>query len=108
AVHPSVPVKSVKELVALAKARPGQLNFGSAGNGTVFHLSGELLKQQAGVDLVHVPYKGGAPVLADLIGGQISMAFETLLILQPQVKAGKLRALAIASEKRASVMPGLP
>lgn len=107
-VHPSVPAKSVKELIALAKARPGQLNFGSAGNGTVFHLAAELFKRQAGIDMVHVPFKGGGPTIANLVAGQVSLAFETMLALSPFVKAGRVRALAVASAKRSSVMPELP
>lgn len=107
-VHPSVPAKSVRELIALAKARPGQLNFGSAGNGTVFHLAAELFKRQAGIDMVHVPFKGGGPTIANLVAGQVSLAFETMLALSPFVKAGRVRALAVASAKRSSVMPELP
>lgn len=107
-VHPSIPVKSVKELIALAKARPGQLNFGSAGNGTVFHLAAELFKRQAGIDMVHVPFKGGGPTIANLVAGQVSLAFETMLALDPFVKASRVRPLAVASAKRSSVMPELP
>ncbi len=107
-VHPSVPVKSVRELITFAKARPGQLNFGSAGNGTVFHLTGELFKRQGGFDMVHVPFKGGGPTIVNLVAGQISLAFETMLALQPFVKAGRVRALAVVSAKRSSVMPELP
>lgn len=106
--HPSVPVKSVKELIAFAKARPGQLNFGSAGNGTVFHLTGELLKRQAGVDIVHVPFKGGGPVVQALAGGQITLAFETMLAMTSHMQAGRIRPLAVTSAKRSSVMPELP
>ena len=108
ATHPSVPVKSVKELIAYAKSKPGELNFGSAGNGTVFHLAGELFKRQAGIDMVHVPFKGGGPTVAALAGGQISAAFETMLALSPHIKAGRVRGLAITSSKRSSVMPELP
>lgn len=106
--HPSVPVKSVKELIAFAKARPGQLNFGSAGNGTVFHLTGELFKRQAGVDIVHVPFKGGGPVVQALAGGQITLAFETMLAMTAHIQAGRIRPLAVTSAKRSSVMPELP
>lgn len=106
--HPSVPVKSVKELIAFAKARPGQLNFGSAGNGTVFHLTGELFKRQAGVDVVHVPFKGGGPVVQALAGGQITLAFETMLAMTSHMQAGRIRPLAVTSAKRSSVMPELP
>lgn len=108
ASHPSLPVKSVKELIAYAKKRPGEINFGSAGNGTVFHLTGELFKRQAGIDMVHVPFKGGGPTVANLVGGQISLAFETMLALFPHIKAQKVRALAVTSAKRSSVMPELP
>ncbi|MBY0266394.1 MAG: tripartite tricarboxylate transporter substrate binding protein [Burkholderiales bacterium] len=106
--HPSVPVKSVKELIAFAKARPGQLNFGSAGNGTVFHLTGELFKRQAGVDIIHVPFKGGGPVVQALAGGQITLAFETMLAMTSHMQAGRIRPLAVTSAKRSSVMPELP
>jgi tripartite-type tricarboxylate transporter receptor subunit TctC len=108
AVHPSVPAKSVQELIALAKARPGQLNIGSAGNGSVFHLAAELFKRQAGIDMVHVPFKGGGPAIASLVAGQVPLAFETMLALSPFLKAGKVRALAVASVNRSSVMPELP
>lgn len=107
-VHPSVPANSLKELVTLAKAKPGALNMGSAGNGTVFHLAGELLKSVAGIDMVHVPFKGGGPALQALIGGQVDVLFETTLTVQPQIKAGKMRALAIGGALRSSVMPEVP
>lgn len=108
AIHPSLPVKSVKDLITLAKSRPGQLNFGSAGNGTVFHLAAELFKRQAAVDMVHVPFKGGGPVIANLVGGQVSLAFETMLALSPHIKAERVRSLAVTSAQRSSVMPELP
>jgi tripartite-type tricarboxylate transporter receptor subunit TctC len=108
AAHPSIPVKSVNELIALAKSKPGQLNFGSAGNGTVFHLTGELFKRQAGIDMVHVPFKGGGPTVANLVAGQISVAFETMLALSSFIESGKVRALAITSAQRSSAMPALP
>jgi len=108
AVEASVPARSVAELVALAKARPGQLTIASAGNGTVFHLTAEMFKQAAGIDLVHVPFKGGAPAIAALVGGQVNMAFETSLTVQPHVKSGRLRALAVASARRAAVLPDVP
>ncbi len=107
-VHPTLPVASVKELVALAKAKPGTLAIGSAGNGTVFHLAGELFKQAAGIDLTHVPYKGGSPAMTALIGGQINVLFETLLALQPHIKAGRAKPLAVAGAQRSSVLPDLP
>ena len=108
AVHASVPAKSVGELVTLTKARPGQLNMGSAGNGTVFHLTGELLKQSAGLSIVHVPFKGGAPAMAALVAGQVEMAFETSLTVQPHAHSGALRPLAVASPARIALFPDLP
>jgi tripartite-type tricarboxylate transporter receptor subunit TctC len=108
AVESSVPAKSVKELVALAKANPGKLTMASAGNGTVFHLTGELFKGAAGVDIVHVPFKGGAPAVAALIGGQVSMAFETSLTVAPHIKSEKLRGLAVASAQRIAILPDVP
>lgn len=108
AVEPGLGVDSVKELVSLARSRPGRLSMGSAGNGTVFHLTGELFKSSSGVDLLHVPFKGGAPAMAALLGGQVNLLFETSLVVVPQVRAGKARALAVASEKRLAVLPNVP
>jgi len=107
-VHPSLPVKTVKELIALAKGKPGQLNYASAGNGTPPHLAGELFKSMAGVDMVHVPYKGNTPAFVDLISGQVSLSFPTIPSALPHVQAGRLRALAVTSRKRSAVMPQLP
>ena len=107
-VHPSLPVTSVKELVALAKARPRQLNYGSSGTGGTPHLAVELLKQAAGIDIVHVPYKGMGPATMDLIGGQVQLAFADLPVLLPHVKAGKLRALAVSTPKRSPNLPDVP
>lgn len=107
-VHPSVPVKSVKELVRLAKAQPGKLSFASAGNGTGSHLSGELFKQLAGVDMLHIPYKGVAPALLDVISGQVSMSFPSILTALQQVRAGRLRALAVTGSHRSVAAPELP
>jgi tripartite-type tricarboxylate transporter receptor subunit TctC len=107
-VHPSVPAKNVRELVKLAKARPGQLAFASAGNGTGSHLSGELFKQLAGVDVLHIPYKGVAPALLDVISGQVSMSFPSILTSLPQVQSGRLRALAVSGAQRSGAMPDLP
>ena len=107
-IHPSMPVQSLKELVALAKAKPGQLAFASPGNGSVQHLSGELVKTVARIDMVHVPYKGGAPALADVLGGQISMFFAGMPPAMPLVKAGKLRALAVTTAKRSPAAPDVP
>jgi tripartite-type tricarboxylate transporter receptor subunit TctC len=107
-VHPSVKANSIQELVALAKAKPGELNYASVGNGSAVHLATELFKTEAGVDIVHVPYKGSAPALADLIGGQVSMMFVNVLSALPYVKSGQLRALAIATPRRSSALPDLP
>jgi tripartite-type tricarboxylate transporter receptor subunit TctC len=99
---------SVKELIALAKARPGEVQFASGGAGAGAHLSGELLKHVAGIDIVHVPYKGNAPALNDVLGGQVSIMFDTITTALPQVKAGKLQALAVTSAKRSPLAPELP
>ena len=107
-VYPSVQANSLKELVALAKAKPGTLNMGSASTGTVFHLAGELLKSMAGIDMVHVPFKGGSQAVTALIGGQVQVLFETTLTVQPLVKAGKMRALAVGSASRSASMPDVP
>jgi tripartite-type tricarboxylate transporter receptor subunit TctC len=106
--HPSLPVKNVKELVALAKKRPGDLNYGSAGNGSTHHLSGELLNMMAGIKLVHVPYKGTTPALTGLLSGEVSVMFFTVVGIQPHAKSGKARALAVTTAGRASLMPELP
>jgi tripartite-type tricarboxylate transporter receptor subunit TctC len=108
AAHPSVPVKSVPELIALAKAKPGQLTYGSAGNGTASHLAGELLNMMAGIRILHIPYKGAAPASADLMGGQITIAFPGVVLALPQSRAGRLRALAVTSLKRSTAMPEVP
>lgn len=107
-VHPSVPVKTVKELIALARARPGQLTYASAGNGTASHLAGELFKMMAKVDMVHVPYKGNVPAITDLLGGQTSLLFATMPTVLPQVQAGRLRALAVTGPVRSPAAPELP
>ena len=107
-LHPSVPVKTVKELIALAKARPGQVAYASAGYGTAGHLSGELFKSMAGVDMVHVPYKGNVPAITDLIAGQTSLLFATMPTVLPQVQAGRLKALAVTSSSRSPAAPELP
>jgi len=107
-VHPSLPAKSVKELVAFARARPGQLSYGSAGTGGVQHLSGELFKITMKLDLVHVPYKGAGPVMPDLIGGHVPMFFSGMPPAMPHVKAGKLRALAVTTTRRSSAAPDVP
>jgi len=107
-VHPSVPAKSLKEFIAHVQANPGKLNFGSGGPGTTPHLAGEMLKTMAKLQLTHVPYKGGGPALADLMGGQIQLMLENIPSTLPFVKAGKLRALALSGLKRSSLVPDLP
>ena len=107
-VHPSLPVRSVRELIELARAKPGVINFASSGNGTSIHLSGELFKTMAGVQMTHIPYKGSAPALADLLGGQVSLMFDNMPSVLPQIKADKLRALAVTSAKRSPALPELP
>ena len=107
-VHPSLPVKSVAELIALAKAKPGQLTFASGGNGTSTHLGVELLKSVAGIDLVHVPYKGTGPAVTDLVGGHVDMLMGGISSTRGHVEAGRLRALAVTGEKRSMAMPNTP
>ena len=107
-VNPSVPAKSVQELIALAKAQPGKLSYGSSGAGNAGHLAGELFKSMAKVDMVHVPYKGGAPAMVDLIAGQVQLIFSSAPTAVPQVKAGKIRALAVTTARRSIVLPELP
>jgi tripartite-type tricarboxylate transporter receptor subunit TctC len=107
-VHPSVPAKNVKELIALAKSKPGQLIYASAGNGTPPHLAAELFKSMAGVDLVHIPYKGNVPAFVDLLTGAVSLSFPTITSGLPQVRSGKLRALGVTSKQRSTVVPDVP
>lgn len=107
-VHPSVPVRSVKELVAFARARPGQLEFASAGIGTTNHLTMELFKAMAGVDIVHVPYKGGAPAMADQVAGRVAMGFSNTTVSAPHLKAGRLLALGVSGAKRSAAVPDIP
>ncbi|HEX5129310.1 MAG TPA: tripartite tricarboxylate transporter substrate binding protein [Usitatibacter sp.] len=107
-VHPSVPVKSFKELIAYAKANPGKLNFSSPGSGSGAHLAGELLNVEAGIKAVHVPYKGMAPAVSDLVGGQVQMMFAGISTALPHIRAGKLVALAIASPQRSPQLPDVP
>jgi len=107
-VHPSVPVKSVSELTALAKSKPGQLNFGSGGKGIQSHISGEMYKTAANVDIVHIPYKGTGVAVADLVAGQIHMVFSDMAPAVPFIKANKLRALAVTSPQRSTTLPELP
>ncbi len=107
-VTPSLPVRSVPELIAYAKAHPGELNFASSGTGALIHLTGEMFKQMAAIDIVHVPYKGTALFLPDLIDGRVSMSLDTLPPHLPHIKSGKLRALAVTSAQRSPVLPDLP
>lgn len=107
-VHPSVPANSVQELIALGRARPGQLSFGSGGTGSPTHLSGELFKTMTRVDMVHIAYKGMAPALADLLAGQIQVLFSDPLVALPHVKSGRLRALGVTSAKRFASAPEIP
>lgn len=107
-VHPSIPVRSVKELIALARARPGQLNFGTAGQGSTSHMAMELFRSMAKVDMVHVPYKGTGPALIDLLGGHLSLMFDVVLTTLPHMKAGKVRVLGVSSLRRVDVAPEVP
>jgi tripartite-type tricarboxylate transporter receptor subunit TctC len=107
-VHPSVPARNVNELVALAKARPGQLNYGSGGNGSAANLATEYFKLQTGTSMLHIPYKGTSPAVTDLMGGQIQVLFTGAPAVIGQIKAGQLRALAVSSPKRLDVLPDLP
>ncbi len=106
--HPALPVKSVKELIALAKARPGQLTYGSAGNGSPSHLAGELLKTMAGVQITHVPYRGGGPAAVEQVAGQVQLAYLSAPAVVPFIKNGRLRALGVTNAKRSLVFPELP
>jgi tripartite-type tricarboxylate transporter receptor subunit TctC len=107
-VHPSVAAASVKELIALARAKPGTLNFASGGNGTSTHIAGELMKYVAKVDIAHIPYKGSAPAMTDLVGGQVHMQFSGISSARPYIDAGRLRALAVTGKKRNSATPSVP
>ena len=106
--HPTLPVKNISELVALAKTRPGKLNFASSGTGSTGHLSGELLKTMANIDMTHIPYKGGGPAMTDLLGGQVELFVAIISTAVPQVQAGKARALAVTGDKRSSALPDVP
>ena len=107
-VHPSLPVTSLKQLIAFAKSKPGQLYYASAGNGSTHHLSGELFKSMARINIVHVPYKGGPPATAATVGGEVSMLFNTVGSVQPSVKSGRLRALAVTTTSRSGALPDVP
>jgi tripartite-type tricarboxylate transporter receptor subunit TctC len=106
--HPSVPAKTVRELLALAKSSGKKLNYASSGNGTITHLAGELLKLMAKVDITHVPYKGGAPALVALVSGEVDLSYENSLIITPHIKSGKVRGLAVTGAKRSALLPELP
>ncbi len=108
AVHPSVPVKNIKELIALAKTRPGKLNYASSGLGSSNQMAGELFKMMAGVNIVHVPYKGNSPALTDTIGGQVEMIFSGVPLLVPHIQGGRIRAIGIGSLKRFPALPQVP
>jgi tripartite-type tricarboxylate transporter receptor subunit TctC len=107
-VHPSVPAKTLNEFIALAKFKPAQITFGSAGSGSPGHLTGELFKDMAGVDLVHVPYQGSAPAISDLLGAQIQAMFDPIQATLSHVKAGELRILGVSSSKRSLALPDVP
>lgn len=107
-INPAIPAKDVKELIALMKARPGTFTFASSGNGTSQHLSGELFKSMAGVEMQHIPYKGSPPALQDVMGGQVSMTFDNITTAWPLTKGGKLRALAVTTAKRSPIAPDVP
>jgi tripartite-type tricarboxylate transporter receptor subunit TctC len=107
-INAAVPAKTIQEFVLLAKSRPGEFNYGTAGAGTAHHLIGEMFQLQAGVGLVHVPYKGSGPAVTDLLGGQVQVMFDTVTSALPQVKAGKTRALAVTTAKRSSALPDIP
>ena len=108
AVNPGLPVNSFADLLAYAKANPGKVNFGSAGSGSITHLAGELLKSEAKIDIVHVPYKGAAPAVTDLVGGQVQMGIFDVPVLLSHIRAGKLKALAVTSASRAPTLPDVP
>jgi tripartite-type tricarboxylate transporter receptor subunit TctC len=108
AVHPSVPVNSLGELVAYVRKNPGKVNFGSAGGGSITHLAGELLKSEAKIDMVHVPYKGAAPAVNDLLGGQVQMGIFDVPVLLGHIRSGRLKALAVTSASRAPTLPDVP
>jgi len=108
AVNPGLPVNSFQELLAYAKSNPGKVNFGSAGSGSITHLAGELLKSEAKIDIVHVPYKGAAPAVTDLVGGQVQMGIFDVPVLLSHIRAGKLKALAVTSANRAPTLPDVP
>jgi len=107
-MHPSVPAKNMKELLALARARPGQLQYGSAGNGSGAHLFTELFRSMAGIDIQHIPYKGAAPAITDLVGGQIPFMFDNIISMAPLAKSGKIRCVAVSTATRSAIAPDMP
>ena len=107
-VHPSLPAKTVKELIALARAKPGKIDYASSGNGSTQHLTGALFTKMAGIEMTHIPYRGSGPATADLISGQVTVGFPGIAGMLPQIKAGKLRALAVTSSKRSPELPDVP
>ncbi len=107
-IHPSVPAKNLQELIALARSRPGQLNYSSSGNGSPLHLAGELFDMVTGVRIQHIPYKGGGPAMNDLIGGQVQLSFQAPIAVIPHIKSGKLKAIAITGKNRSAVLPHVP
>ncbi len=107
-VHPSLPAKSIKELIALAKARPGQIDYASSGNGSTQHLTGALFASMAGINITHIPYRGSGPVTADLLGGQVMLAFPGIAGMLPHIKSGKLRPLGVTGSKRSPELPNVP
>ena len=107
-VHPSLPAKTVRELIALAKAKPGKIDYASSGNGSTQHLTGALFTKMAGIEMTHIPYRGSGPVTADLLSGQVTVGFPGIAGMLPQIKAGKLRALAVTSAKRSPELPDTP
>jgi tripartite-type tricarboxylate transporter receptor subunit TctC len=107
-VHPSVPVANLREFIALAKSKPGTLNYASSGNGTPYHMAGELFKAMAGVDILHVPYKGSSGARTDILGGQVQMMFDAITTMAPNVQAGKLKALGTSGKSRTPVLPDVP
>jgi tripartite-type tricarboxylate transporter receptor subunit TctC len=107
-IHPSVPANNLKEFIALAKSKPGALNYASSGTGTPYHMAGELFKHMAGVDIVHVPYKGSSGARTDILGGQVQMMFDAITTMAPNVRAGKLKALGTSGKTRSNVLPEVP
>jgi tripartite-type tricarboxylate transporter receptor subunit TctC len=107
-VHPSVPANTLQEFIALAKSKPGALNYASSGPGTPYHMAGELFKSMAGVDIVHVPYKGSSGARTDILGGQVQMMFDAITTMAPNVRAGKLKALGTSGKQRSTVLPDVP